>query len=294
MQVGLFLKINKGLMKFTYIFLSIFFFTFCISELNAQSTDSTDVKENKTQFKLGINYNSNLNYYGRTDSLRSSGFFPLAELWFTPQFYINAAPIFVNNKIQSFEYAGTVATVGYQFTSNKWFVNMYALKPFYKNTSTLVQSALKAQTGASLTLLNNVLNITAGGDIKFSDKTDYGASAGLDHIIRLPFNDQSVLVIDPSAYVYAGTQQFSETYYKKSNFLFLPGSQREVTETSAKFNVLAYEFSVPVIYAKNKFQLSATPSYIIPQNLISVPGRPDLSERGKETLYLTLGAKLIL
>ncbi|HEY9361646.1 MAG TPA: hypothetical protein VIQ00_00190 [Chitinophagaceae bacterium] len=280
-------------MKITRLF--VFFFFFILSETKAQSTDSANVEENKTQFKIGINYNSNLNYYGRTDSLRSSGFFPLAELWFTPQFYINAAPIFVNNKIQRFEYAGTVATVGYQFNANnKWFGNLYALKPFYKSNSTLVQSALKAQGGASITWLNSVLNLTVGGDIKFSDKTDYGASAGLDHIVRLPFEDESVFVIDPSAYIYAGTQQFSETYYKKSKFLFFPGSQQQVSETSARFNILAYEFSVPLIYAKNRFQLSATPSYIIPQNLISVPGRPDLSERGKETFYLALGAKLTL
>lgn len=265
-----------------------------VLQAQTTSTDSTN-QENKPQFKLSVNYNSNLNYYGRTDSLRSSGFFPLAEIWFSPEFYINAAPIFVNNNIQHFEYAGTVATAGYQFNANnKWLGNLYALKPFYKSNSELVQSALKAQTGASLTLLNNVLNITAGGDIKFSDKTDYGAMAGLDHIIRHAFNDESVLVIDPSAYLYAGTQQFSKTYYKKSNFLFLPGSDQQVTETSSKFNILAYEFSVPVIYARNKIQFSATPSYIIPQNLISVPGRPDLSERGKETFYLAMGAKITL
>src|SRR6476661_2678734 len=94
--------------------------------------------EAKPQFKLSVNYNSNLNYYGRTDSLKSTGVFPLAELWFTPQFYINAAPVFVNNKIQSFEYAGTVATAGYQNMTEKWLTHLYVLKPFYKESSQLV------------------------------------------------------------------------------------------------------------------------------------------------------------
>jgi hypothetical protein len=35
----------------------------------------------------------------------------------------------------------------------------------------------------------------------------------------------------------------------------------------------------------------ATPSYIIPQNLLTVPNRPDLSERGENTFYTTLTAK---
>lgn len=258
----------------------------------SQTTEG-ESEQQKTTFKLGINYNTNLNYYGRTDSLRSSGFFPLAEIWFNESFYLNAAPIFVSNKISSFDYAGTVATAGYQFNSeNKWLGNIYFLKPFYKDNSQLVQSALKAQAGMTLTWLNNAINLTGGGDVKFSDKTDYGVTGGIDHIFRLQFDDQSVLVIDPSAYVYAGTQQFTNTYYKKSNFIFFPGFEEQSTEKVKSFNILAYEFTSPVIFAKGKFQLLFTPSYIIPQNLIEVEGRPDLSERGKAMFYATLGAKL--
>src|SRR4030095_4307627 len=105
----------------------------------------TDTTENsKPQFKLSVNYNSNLHYYGRTDSLRSSGFFPLAELWFK-NFYVNAAPVFVNNVSTSFDYAGTVATAGYLLISDnkKWFNNFFVLIPFYAENSQLVQSSLK-------------------------------------------------------------------------------------------------------------------------------------------------------
>ena len=100
---------------------------------NAQTTDSTD--KAKTQFKISINYNSGLNYYGRTDSLKSKGVFPLAELWFSPKFYINAAPIFVYNKMQSLQYAGSVASLGYLNASDKWISSLYLLKPFYKESS---------------------------------------------------------------------------------------------------------------------------------------------------------------
>jgi len=257
-------------------------------------TDST--KKSKPQLKLSVNYNSNLNYYGRTDSLRSSGFFPLAELWFTENFYINAAPIFVHNKSASFEYAGTVATAGYQFftSDKKWFGNFYVLKPFYESNSQLVQSALKAQGAFSLTNLNKFVNVTGGADVKYSDKLDFGVTGGLDHIFRKQFEDNSVLVVDPSAYLFAGTQEFTRSYYKKSNFLIFPGVGQTVSQEVKNFNILSYEFSVPIIYAKQKFQLLFTPAYVIPQNLITVEGRPDLSEQGKKTLYATVGFKLIL
>src|SRR5688572_29482319 len=165
-------------------------------------------EKKKTEFKLSVNYNTGLNYFGRVDSLHSSGFFPLAELWFSESFYINAAPVFINNSAASFQYAGTVTSAGYQFNANnKWLGNIYVIKSFYQESSDLAQSALNAQTGMTLTWLNKILNITGGADAKFSGKTDFGVIAGLDHIFRHQINDRSVLVINPSVYVNAGTQQ---------------------------------------------------------------------------------------
>ena len=264
-----------------------------VSYLSNGQSQTADEKI-KTEFKISANYNTGLNYYGRVDSLRSSGFFPLAELWFNESFYMNAAPIFVNNAVESFQYEGMTTSAGYLFNSkNKWLGNIYVIKPFYRESSDLVQSALKAQTGVTLTWLNNIINITGGGDIKFSDKTDYGVTAGLDHIIKYPLNDKTVLVIDPSAYINAGTQQFTKSYLKRTTgFLFFPGSEQVVTESAQKFNVLSYEFSAPVILAINKFQLLFTPAYVIPQNLLAVEGRPDLSEKGEKMFYATVGAKM--
>ena len=259
---------------------------------NGQSQPADEKK--KTEFKISINYNTGLNYYGRVDSLHSSGVFPLAELWFNENFYINAAPVFINNAAASFQYAGTVSSVGYQFNSkNKWLGNIYLIKSFYQENSDLVQSALNAQTGLILTWLNQILNVTAGGDIKFSEKTDYGVTAGVDHVFRHQINDKSVLVIDPSVYLNTGTQQFTKSYLKRtSGFLFFPGSEQVITEAAQKFAVLSYEFSAPVIFATGKLQLLFTPAYVIPQNLLITEGRPDVSEIGEKMFYATVGAKV--
>lgn len=252
----------------------------------------TDSTENKIKFKLGINYNTALNYYGRTDSLKSTGVFPLAELWFSKDFYVNAAPIFVNNSAQHFDYAGTVASIGYLHITDKWISNIYLLKPFYKESSQLVQSALQAQGSASISRLTKPINVTIGGDVKLSDKIDFGASAGLDHLIRKEMKNSSVLVIDPSFYTYAGTQNFTNTYYKKkTDFLLFPGNTEQVTENVQKFNVLAYEFSIPVVYARGNWMVLLTPYYVLPQNLVTVLNRPDLSERGQNMFYATAGLK---
>lgn len=262
--------------------------------VSINTSAQSDSARVNVQFKLGAYYNTNLNYYGRTDSLKSSGFFPMAEMWINNHFYVNAAPVFVNNATGSFQYSGTVATAGYLFNDQKrWSGNFYFVKPVYKESSQLVQSALKAQLAGTLTIQSSIINVTGGGDIKWSDKIDFGVTGGLDHIFRFPLDNKIVLVLDPSAYLNAGTQQFTNTYYKKSSFLLFPGVEQQVSESVKKFNILSYEFSMPVILGTGKFQLLLIPAYIMPQHLITVPGRPDLSERGENLFYATIGAKVI-
>ncbi|GAB4093233.1 hypothetical protein [Flaviaesturariibacter terrae] len=270
--------------------------SFCGLAASAQSdsTARTDsVPKAKPQFKISLNYNSNLHYYGRTDSIRSSGYFPMAEFWATPNFYINAAPIFVNNSLQSFEYAGAVATIGFQKVTKKWITGLYALKPFYTAEARLVQSALKAQTGASVTRLNKLLNLTLGADAKFSSAVDFGASAGIDHLVRIELG-KGVFVIDPGVTVNAGTQQFSSTYVKKGSGSNSPlpvplpgnngGSSSTVTETGRRFAVLSYEATLPLIYARDHWMLLVTPGFVAPQNLVA-------GEYGKAMGYVTAGVK---
>jgi len=265
---------------------TVFFFLLSIYS-NAQTLDST--QKEGTKFKLSLNYNSGLNYYGRTDSLKSTGIFPLAEIWFTPKFYINAAPVFVNNKVQSMQYAGSVASIGYLNVTDKWISNLYLLKPFYTKDSRIVQSALKAQAGTNFTALNKKLNFSFGGDLKYSNQIDFGAMAGIDHIFRFQNKDNSVIVLDPSFTANAGTQNFSKTYKKKSGLL-LP-REEQVQEDYKKFNLLSFEVSMPLIYSKNNLQLIATPAYVLPQNLVKIEGRPDLTEIGQNMFYTTLTVK---
>ena len=279
-------------MKKNIFYCALIIFLMPFAALQAQEEDKH--KENTGSFKLGVFYNSSLNYYGRTDSLKSSGIFPLAEIWFNKSFYLNGAPVFVNNSTDNFQYSGTVITLGYLSKSlnEKTLTHLFVTKPLYKDNSNLVQSALKIQASGNFSMLNKYINLNLGGDIKLSDKVDFGISGGIDHLFRLELPGGVILVIDPSAYVYAGTQQFTKTYYKKSNYLFFPAINQQVSQEVSRLNILSYELSMPVVLAKNKVQVILNPAYVIPQNLINVENRPDLSERGKDMFYMTMGAKI--
>lgn len=252
-------------------------------------------KEQKNEFNAAVSYQSALHYFGRTDSLKSSGIFPTVGFQLKGGLYAQGNFIFVQNNVQSATYTGTTVEAGYRFPQSDHFNgNIFYTQFLYKDQSTLVQSALKSQTGINLAYTNKIVNLNGGLDLKFSNKTDIGATFGLDHLFI--FNKgmkNAAIAIDPSVYAYAGTQQFSNTYLEKRNFLGFPITQ-QTTEDVTQFNILSYELSMPVVFVLGKFNASITPAYVLPQSLVTVAGRPDLSERGQNMFYVTLSAGIRL
>ncbi|HVX52105.1 MAG TPA: hypothetical protein VHB48_18240, partial [Chitinophagaceae bacterium] len=118
--------------------------------IRAQSagTDSTSAPEQKNVLNASINYVNRLNYFGRTDSLKSSGLFPLVGFESKIGLYATGTFIFTQNNLQPLSYAGTSIEAGYKFPEHKHFSgNIYYTRFLYKNNAAIVQSALKQQTG---------------------------------------------------------------------------------------------------------------------------------------------------
>lgn len=265
--------------------LGIISFLFAVN-LTAQDTIPARV----SAFTASINYQNKLHYFGRTDSLQSSGLFPSVGYQHKSGLYANSNFIFFQNEVQPTTYAGAAVELGYRFPETKHFSgNLFFTKMIYQDKSTLVQSALKAQTGVNLTAQSKVVNFTAGADLKFSDQTDFGVTAGLDHLFIWTIPDsKSAFAFDPSVYLYAGTQNFQQTYQKGRNINGIPiGNPQTVTEQVKKFNILSYEISAPIVYVNGIFNASVTPAYVIPQNLLA-------GEKGGNMFYFTLSAGIRL
>ena len=233
-------------------------------------TGTARAQDSSNHFNIGITGNSSLNYYGRVDSLRSSAVMPFIGINLKSGVYLNANFVFIHNQLQS-QYAATLLEGGYNFRNKKgsWAGNLSTTRYFYQDNTDLIQSAVKQSVTASITQLNKIVNITLGGDIKFSNQADPGLQAGLDHIIRWTHVfHHGVIVLDPSAYVYAGTQHFTQTFYQQRHLLLFPAGEDIVTKDSRQFNILSYECSLPVIFAYKKCFLILTPAYVLPQDLL--------------------------
>jgi hypothetical protein len=246
--------------------------------------EDSDSLEKKDVFSGSINYQSRLHYFGRVDSFKSSGLFPVLGYEFKNGLYAQVTTVFVQSAALPLDYTGASIEAGYKFPESKHFEgNLFASKFFYEDQSTLVQSALQAQAGVNMSYKNKIMNVNGGFDLKFSDQTDFGATAGVDHLFVTPIKgwNKSAIAVMPSATMYAGTQNFTTTHTRKDNFLGIPVTQ-EKTEQVQKFSILAYEFSAPVVLVVGKLNAYAIPSYVIPQNLV-------ISEKGENLFYVTVG-----
>ncbi len=260
-------------------------------------TARATVPSDRTHLNLGATYNSTMNYYGRTDSIKYHGLYPFIGIAFKGGLYVNASFVFIGNG-QSREYAATLLEGGYNFASHNghWAGNLSATKYYYQQNTDLVQSVIKGTTAASLTNLNKVVNVTLEADARFSDKVDAGCQGGLDHTIRISkvLGSNGVLVIDPTATVYAGTQHFTQTFLREQKFLFVPMGEQTLARNSQVFSVLAYEASMPIVYGYKGLNILIDPAYILPQHVLNGNGEVMTPGTVANLFYVTMTIKVTL
>lgn len=245
-------------------------------------------QKEKTSLTLSNNFVSKLHYYGRTDSLKSTAMVPNILLQFGNGIFFSSSFIFINNSQQSFNYAATVAGAGFNFGKSKGFSGSIYANMFFYATNLLVQSSQKGQAGIKLSHLNKILDVNLAASTVFSDKSDYFTSLGFDHIFLFRYK-KSAFVIMPTITANAGTQNFTHSYYKTRYINGIPAGEEQVIESGKRFQLLSYEASLPVAFAYKKLILSITPGYVIPQSVIKVAGRPDLSENASSLFYANVG-----
>lgn len=248
----------------------------------------TEPVKKKTALTIGTVYLPRLHFYGRTDSLKSSAVAPNILLQLGNGIYLSSTVIFTHNKAKPFSYGATIAGAGYRFGKAKGFAGTISGDLFFYENKGLIQSAQKGQAGFTLSYLNSILNINSSANTVFSDNNDYFTSLGVDHKFRI-VKGNNIFVIIPTFTANAGTQNFTNTYYKTRSVNGIPLPPELVTETNKRFQLLSFEASVPVVYVYKNLALSFTPGFVIPQNVKKVAGRPDLSENAKNLFYANAG-----
>jgi hypothetical protein len=259
------------------------------SKLIAQTTTTNNDSTKKTvvTFLAGPIFAPVLHYYGRTDSLKSSALLPTIYIQFDSiGLYVSATSVFISDATQTLSYAGTITEAGYKFGQKvKGFGgNVYGNKFFY-NTTQLPQSALQEQAGTNLYYLDKYINFTGSASLAFSNNTDVFVSAGINHTFKKVKGKNTYLAM-PTFVANAGTQNFINASYSTGGLPLIP--PQEVLQNNSRFALLDYELSIPLVLARKHIFAIITPSYIMPENIVSVPNHPELSENASDLFYINL------
>jgi hypothetical protein len=233
-----------------------------------------DSLKKESYFKFSGSYLNNSVYNGRKDSLTTPYITPSFGYYDKSGFYVSSSLSYLassaESRIDLFSF-----DLGYNFDfTDNFSGSVYANKSFYNQSSTAIKSDIKGLVGTNLTYDFNILQLSAGADIMFSDKPDIALNFGLAHAFYLGDID-NLFTITPSASTNMSTLNFYEGYTNRKLVKRAKAANPNAATVSSTTNVvtnkltlLDYELSLPFTYDAKKFGLFFTPTLALPQNPI--------------------------
>lgn len=223
-------------------------------------------------FKVSLNYSSNYIYGGRKDTSSTPYLSPCFEYTHKNGFYALITPAFLIN--QKFKLDFTSAQIGFTFDSLKKFSNssIYLGRTFYSNKSTNVQSDINWIVGANFVYDVNPINVLLSPAVLFGSNTDFALNTCVNHNFYFANKKQTFsFTLIPTVSATFGNTGFVQQF----NFRVRPRRQNEpppiITATinsPKKFQLLSYDFSLPIFFDKEKWGIMFSPAFVFAQNPI--------------------------
>jgi hypothetical protein len=238
---------------------------------NISLADLLGISKPKSHFKIQTSYLSNYVYAGRKETVAVPYLTSMLEFNHKSGVYASASTSFLSNnhhKLDVWSLSG-----GYSFDKSHHFGgSVYINKIFYADSSKNVQSDINFSMGGSLTYDTKYLNFVASPSFMFGTKIDFALAISLDHSFDLA-NDTSnyLFSITPSFATYFGSSGYYQSYKKNSNNRNRRDNLQQITITSSApntFQLMSYEFSLPLNYDRLKWGLFFSPTYVIATNPI--------------------------
>lgn len=237
-------------------------------------TNSIESEKSVSNWKLMASYLSDVIYYGRKDSI--------AAPYCTPSLtYTNKAGWYIGGSFSIYTGIGEkridmyAIDLGYDVDINDYFSgSFYANKSFYNDNSTAIKSDINASAGAILSYDFSIVQLNAGADVLFSQKSDIGFSLGLSREMNVG-NEANGCTVTPSFITYFSTLHFYEGYTsKKSGKLLnrinpnIKSIESVTTVDNAGMKLLDYEFSLNFDIEKETWGCFLYPNVALPQSPI--------------------------
>ncbi len=255
-------------MKFSYpgiVLMAIISGTFSVS---AQSIADSTKKAEKSYFQGAVDFLTDAVYNGRKDSVANPYLSVDFGYYHKSGWYISGSASYQTNN-HVFDLFSVDAGYNWEI-SDKFSASFNADKPFYNKTSTSIASGIKASVDAGLTYDTDFITAEASFSAVFSKKTDILTSVLLSHTFEIDgFNDDSYWAIKPEVTANFGTQHFFDDYKARSSKRRILSATSTTVASNNKFQVLDYEFSLPLSYNAKNWGITFSPVYAIPRNPVT-------------------------
>ena len=256
----------KPLLLFTAI---IFSCSLCFAQTDTTTVINTDSTAPKSTLTLATVYANNASYYGQK-SAENTPYAALAATYrFKSGFYFSGlAYRLLNEKMSSVSASNLGAGVNFKL-AKKLSADLAYSHSFYPAYSPLLQAGNADNASIALTY-ESWLNINLTGDYAFGKTNDEFVTGGLSKSINLfSIGKKDIVTINPSVDVVAGSQHFYQTYLTEqklrdsvlgillSPITGTPSEGATKTATTTTFNLLSYNFKLPLAYNRAHYVLEA-------------------------------------
>ena len=240
---------------------------FCFGQTDSAANDSIPAKSTLT---LAAVYANDASYYGQKALQKNPYVAVAANYQLKSGFYFTAQSYkLLNDNTSSVSAAAIGAGVNFKL-GKKLTTDLSYSHSFYPSYSPLLQAA-NVDNASLVFSYDSWIKPSLTGDYAFGKASDAFVTGGLSKSINLfSISQKDIVTINPSANVVGGTQHFYQTYItqKKIHDSILgivpvpvfgnpPSATHADTVTTTAFNVLSYNFKIPLAYNRSHYVLQA-------------------------------------
>jgi hypothetical protein len=264
---------------------------FCFGQTDSTAATS-DSAPQKSTLTFGAVYSNNASYYGQR-AVENTPYAAVAVNYrLKPGIYFAAQSYKLLNEKASGVSAASIGA-GVNFALGKKFtIDLSYTHSFYPQYSPLLQAG--NADNASLSFSHEGwINTSLTGEYAFGKTGDAFVTGGISKAIDLfSLGKKDIITISPSAELVGGTQRFYQTYVSKKKLrdsLFgtlpipifgNPSSGHIDTVATTAFNILSYNFKVPLAYNRAHYTVEAAYQ-------LSILSKQVQADPGKVNSFLT-------
>lgn len=256
----------------------------CIQGVS-QSTDRPGASKDASSFaRVRLKYTSDYIFMGRADSLEAPYLSPSFTYFHKSGFFAKGAFSFLTSSDQNRIDLSTLSA-GYNFTAKNVYVGGSVSSYFFNRDSYAVPSAMVGFLNGYVGYDFQIFELSIDGSLGLSEELDVFTGIELERTFYLFKN---YLLIIPSVYINAGSQNYYNEYYRTRSSQVTRGNGYGkdsgqgtqgsggtvmssittdiVVEEVSDFKILDYEFSTTFAFHRGLWRFNFIPKYAIPVN----------------------------